>query len=244
MAENCRNCNEVVTGDFCGSCGQARELKKIDRNYAIQEFMGVIGYEKGFIFTCKELLVKPGQVIQEYVNRNRQKITKPVTFLVLTSIIYTLISHYLKTDVAYNEQLKRSYGSSSVYDIMNWVQNNYGYANLIMILPITWWTRLLFRKSNYNFYETCVVICFTMGEGMLLFAFESILNRIFPGAVVINESVTFVVAFVYISWAIGQFYGKRIKNYFKAFAAYSLGMITFQILVVAAGIIYDITTRS
>ena len=243
MTEKCGNCNEAVTGDFCNSCGQARELKKIDRNYVIQELLSLVGYENGFIFTFRELLVNPGEVIREYITRNRQKITKPITFLILTSVIYTLISHYFKTDIPYNDQLKKDYGNSSVFEIMNWVQNNYGYSNLLLILPITCWTRLLFRKSNYNFYETCVVICFVMAEGMLLFSLESILNGLFPGMIVIYETVTFILAFFYIGWGIGQFYGKKIKNYFKAFFAYSLGMITFQIIVIVVGITYDMIMK-
>lgn len=157
MGVNCQNCEQATTGNYCNNCGQVRELRKIDRKYVTQEFLSVVGLEKGFLFTCKELLIKPAQIIREYINENRQKITKPITFLVLTSVIYTLISRFFKTDITYNELSKEIYGDSSIADIMNWVQNNYGYANLIMILPITLWTKFLFRKYRYNFYETFVM---------------------------------------------------------------------------------------
>lgn len=243
MDITCQNCAHLITGNYCSNCGRIGELEKIDRQYAIQEFLNLIGFEKGFLFTCKELLVRPGQVIQEYISKNRQKITRPVTFLVLTSVIYTLISRYLKTDINYNEVSEEMYVNSSVFDIMSWVQDNYGYANLIMILPITWWTILLFKKYNYNFYETFVVISFVMGVGMLIFSLVPILDSISPDTRAINESIVSVLAFLYMSWAIGQFYEKKIKNYFKAFLAYLSGMVTFQILAMGAGIIYDIVTK-
>lgn len=243
MEENCQNCGAVANGHYCSNCGFSRELERIDKNYAVNELLNLIGFEKGFVFTCRELLLKPGKTISEYISTNRQKITKPIAFLVLTSVIYTLISHYLRTDTAYSEPLKKMYGDSALYDITIWVQDNYGYANLMMILPITLWTRLFFRKYAYNFYETFAVISFVMGMGMLFFAFEPLLNNISAHTFILNETVVFLIAFTYMGWAIGQFYGKRIRNYIKAFLAYIFGMLTFQVIAFGAGIMYDLLTK-
>lgn len=240
MGKNCQNCGQATNGNYCSNCGLASELERIDKEYALKELLNLIGFEKGFIFTCRELLSRPGKTINEYISTNRQRITKPIAFLVLTSVIYTLISHYLKTDTTYSEHLKKMYGDSSLYDITIWIQNNYGYANLMMILPITLWTKLFFRKYSYNFYETFAVISFVMGMGMLLFAFEVLLNKISVNTLILNETVMFFIVFAYMGWAIGQFYGKRIKNYIKAFLAYFLGMLTFQVIAFAIGITYDI----
>ena len=243
MEEHCQNCGTVANGPYCSNCGFSRKLERIDKNYAVNELLNLIGFEKGFVFTCRELLLKPGKTINEYISTNRQKITKPISFLVLTSVIYTLISHYLKTDTAYSEPLKKMYGDSALYDITIWVQDNYGYANLMMILPITLWTRLFFRKYAYNFYETFAVISFVMGMGMLFFALEPLLNNISAHTFILNETVVFLIAFTYMGWAIGQFYGRRIRNYIKAFLAYIFGMLTFQVIAFGAGIMYDLLTK-
>lgn len=244
MEVNCQNCGYVVSGNYCSDCGQSHEVKRIDKNYAFQELLNLIGFEKGFIFTCKELLIKPGVTIQEYINKNRQKVTKPVTFLILTSVIYSLVSHYFKTENPYSELTQKTYGDSSLNNIMNWIQDNYGYANLLMILPITLWTKLFFRRYKYNFYETFVVISFVMAIGMLIFSLEPVLNRFSANTFIINESITIIIAFLYMSWAIGQFYQNSIKNYIKGFFAYSFGFITFQIVTVLIGITYDIIMKN
>jgi len=240
----CQNCGCVVSGTYCEKCGQRHELKRIDKNYAFQELLNVIGFEKGFIFTCKELLVKPGATIQEYINKNRQKVTKPVTFLILTSVIYTLVSQYFKTENPYSDFNQKVYGDSSLKSIMNWIQDNYGYANLLMILPITLWTTLFFRKYKYNFYETFVVISFVMAIGMLIFSLEPVLNKFSANTFVINETIIIIIAFLYMSWAIGQFYQKGIKNFIKGFFAYCFGFVTFQIVTVIIGVTYDLIMKN
>lgn len=243
MAEICLNCTNPVTEKFCGKCGHHQELKRINKSYALEELLNLIGIEKGFFFTCKELLIRPGIAIQEYIHKNRQKITKPVTFLVLTSVLYTLISNYLKTENQYSKFLGKVYGDSSMNTIMNWIQENYGYANLLMILPITLSSMLLFRKYKYNFYETFVLICFVMGMGMLIFSLEPILNWFSPNTFIINENIVLMIAFLYMGWAIGKSYENKAINYIKGFFAYSLGFITFQIITSLIAITYDIITH-
>lgn len=189
-------------------------------------------------------MLKETTLIQEYINTNRQGVTKPVTFLILTSVIYTLISHYFKAENPYSELPKKMYGDSSLNNIMNWIQENYGYANLLMILPITLWSMLLFRKYKYNFFETFVVICFVMGMGMLIFLVEPILNKFSTNTIIINESIAFIIVLLYMGWAIGQSYEKKSINYITGFFTYLLGFITFQIVTIAIGFTYDIITKS
>lgn len=202
MNINCSNCGQMITENYCSNCGQAREFKRINKDYAIQEFLSLAGYENGFFFTCRQLLIRPGKVIREYINVNRQKITKPITFLVLTSVIFSLISHYFKTDIAYADAGRKLYGNSSLNDINLWIQQNYGYANLLMILPITLWTSVFFRKYNYNFYETFIVISFVMGFGMLLYSIEPLLNLLLPHRFIQINVTIGLVAIVYAGWAI------------------------------------------
>ena len=236
----CSSCNAENTGRFCSNCGQPMVIERIDKNYAIQELTKLTGYERGFLYTVKELACRPGQMIRKYLEIDRHKITKPITFLILTSLIYTFISHYFKTDVLHTSMLKAVYGDSSVYKLSVWVQGNYGYANLLMLVPITLWTKFLFTDFKYNRYETFVMTSFIMAEGMLLYTLQVLLNYCFPQFILLNEFATGVMLFFYVSWAIGQFYGGTKGNYFKALLSYVLGMMTFQVGIVVLGILIDL----
>jgi hypothetical protein len=93
---NCSTCKTDSSGNFCSSCGNPLVIHRIDKSYLTQELLKLIGYERGFLYTAKGLLLRPGKVIREYIEEDRQKITKPITYLILTSLIYTFISHYFK----------------------------------------------------------------------------------------------------------------------------------------------------
>lgn len=240
MEAYCQNCGATTNDIFCGKCGHNQELKRIDKNYAVQEFLKLVGFEKGFVYTSKELLINPGVVIREYINVNRHKITKPITYLILSSVIYTLIIHYFKLDTIYSDFSKQFYGNSSLSNINIWIQQNFGYANILMILPISLFTKLFFKKHNYNFYETFIVISLVMGFGMLIFCLEPIIDRFLPNNFLLINSLVGLIAFLYSCWAIGQFYGKSVSNYLKAFLCYTSGFITFQIIITLIAVVYDL----
>lgn len=78
---------------------------------------------------------------------------------------------------------------------------------------------------------------------MLIFSLEPLLNKFFPHTFMINETIVASIVFIYMGWAIGQFYEKKMKNYFKALLAYFFGMLTFQVLIIGIGTLYDIIIK-
>jgi len=56
----------------------------------------------------------------------------------------------------------------------------------------------------------------------------------------LNESLIVIIAFLYTGWAIGQFYGNKVKNYIKGFLAYFLGFLIFEVVMIGLAIIYDL----
>lgn len=121
--------------------------------------------------------------------------------------------------------------------IINWIQNNYGYANILMGIFIAFWTKLLFRKYHYNFYEILILLCFVMGIGMLIYSVFGVFEGVTDLRVL---HIGGVIGFLYMTWSIGQFFDKKKKaNYFKAFLSYFLGMITFFISMLGLGLLID-----
>ncbi len=192
----CTNCKEDSPSEFCSFCGRNLVVQKIDKHYLAQEFVKLTGYEKGFIFTAKELLLRPGKIIREYIHTDRNKITKPITFLILASLLYTVVTHFLKVETLQTNMIKATYNDSEAFIVANWVKNNYGYANLLMLLPIAFCTKIIFSKKGYNFYETFVVTAFVMAEGMLLFSINSFMNYFFPSLALFNELVMNIIIYI------------------------------------------------
>lgn len=216
-------------------------LERVDKKYAVEEFLNLIGYERGLLFTVRELLLRPGKMIHHFLNTDRNACNKPVTFLILCSVVYSLITSYLEVDVLSEEQLKKQYGASGVNNIMLWVQNNYGYANILMLIFIALWTKIFFKKYSYNIYEIGVLLCFIMGEGMLWFSLHPIIAKFISNT--IFDTVFYTAILLYAAWAIGQFFGGGFKNYLKALFAYLLGFGTFEIIAIIIGVAMDLMAK-
>lgn len=237
---NCRNCNSAMSDNYCSHCGHPAQLKRIDGHYIQHEITHVLHFEKGIFYTIKELMLRPGDSVRAFIAENRSRLVKPIVFVIVTSLIYTIVNQFFHIEDVYIKY-EDSQGNS-VNAINKWTQSHYGYTNIIMGIFIAWWLKLFFRKLNYNFYEILILLCFVIGMGMLLLAvfalFEGLTSfRVLPAAGVIY--------ILYSTWAIGQFFSKKnISGYLKAFGAYILGMITFSLLVFLLGYLLDLMAKS
>lgn len=242
---NCTNCNRQLkpNENYCPGCGNPVKLKRIDKHYVSHEIIHLLHFEKGFFYNIKELITRPGATIREFISENRNRHMKPIAFLILTSLLFTLVAHFFHADQMVNEKERLMFADSSVGNIQNWVQTNYGYSNIIMGGFIALCVKLLFRKYEYNFYEISVLLCFIMGQGMLLLTIQTFFLPLMSGGV--YQLILTIVSLAYPTWAIGQFFdAKKVTSYLKAFAAYLLGYLFFYLGVIIVGIIVDLIIKS
>lgn len=217
-------------------CGYQKTLKRIDREYVFAEISSVLSFEKGFLYTIKELAYNPGKCIKEFLNEDRNRLVKPIVFLIFTSLIYSVLNNFLLFEDGYVEFSGGN--DSAIFTIFEWIQGNYGYTNIIMAIFIGFWIKLFFRKYKFNIFEILILLCFVMGFGMLIFSIFGIIQAFTSNNIM---QIAGVVGVLYTTWAVGQFYGKRrVFNYVKAFFAYVLGMLTFAISAISIGMAIDL----
>jgi len=236
---NCKSCNAVLAGNFCSNCGHPAKTKRIDGHYIMHEIEHVLHFEKGILYTIKELLIKPGASVKEFLAENRSRLVKPIIFIIITSLIYTLITHFFHIEEGYiNFSLDKN---SALTAISSWIQNHYGYANILMGIFIAFWLKVFFKKHEYNFFETLILLCFVMGMGMLIYAALALAEGITK---IKMMQIAGILGTVYFTWALGQFYDKnKAGSYVKALIAYLLGMLTFSLLTVLLGFLIDLLKR-
>lgn len=239
---NCGNCNNLISENYCSTCGHPAKLKRIDKHYISHEVFHLLHFEKGFFYTVKELFVRPGKSIKEFIEENRHKHMKPFAFLILTSLFFTLVEHFVHADEIFNQREKLSFGKSSINDIVQWVTNHWGYANLLLGFFIGLCVKLFFRKYKYNLFEIIILLCYVMGQAMLLLTvitfFVGVLGR--QNFIIISS----VISYGYTIWAIGQFFNaKKIGSYVKAFFAYFLGYLLFYIAIIPVGLVADLIIK-
>ncbi|WP_316805224.1 DUF3667 domain-containing protein [Pedobacter nototheniae] len=235
----CINCKQSLTENYCSNCGHPAKLKRIDAHYIQHEIEHVLHFEKGIFYTVKELLIRPGDSVKEFISNNRNRLVKPIIYIIVTSLIYSIISHLFHTEDGYINLTQE--GNPTVNKISAWVQAHYGYANIIMGVFIAMWAKLFFRKYNYNFFEILILLCFIMGTSMLIYAVFAVIEGLTKFSLM---QIGAALGFIYCTWSIGQFFDrKKIASYFKGFAAYILGMITFGLGIAFIAIVYDVILK-
>ena len=57
--EYCIKCQNKITKNYCSICRNLKELKRIDKNYIFPEIESVLNFDKGILYTVKEILIRP-----------------------------------------------------------------------------------------------------------------------------------------------------------------------------------------
>jgi hypothetical protein len=235
-ADKCIKCGSQLNGRFCSDCGHNQKPERINGRYILTEIGKVLNFDKGILYTIKELMLRPGLNVQKFLLEDRYRLVKPIYFLLITSLVYTIAQQTLHFEDEYVSQLNVEKNSTTI--IFEWIQQNYGYSNILMSIFIVLWLQLFFRKHDFNFFEILILLCFVMGMGMLIYTAFGVVESLTSFKVL---NLGGLLGIVYASWAIGSFFGKgKFKNYLKGFAGYFLGMITFFLGALALGTVLDL----
>ena len=228
----CKNCNHQTNDDFCPKCGHPVKLRKIDRDFVFQEIKDTLFTDHGFPYTTKRIFLSPGDSVRHYITEDRSRFVKPVTYLIITSLIYTIINHI------FNINLLIHFGTNDDPDIhhyIDWMIDNRGYVTIIIDLWWAFWIKQFFRKSVFNLFEIFVFMCYVSGIKVLFLSVATILQEFINMNIM---PISVCILLIYSFWAIGQFFGrKKVKNYLKAIFSYIFGMIAIFVLVVVVSTI-------
>ncbi|HEX8269044.1 MAG TPA: DUF3667 domain-containing protein [Flavobacterium sp.] len=233
--KTCYNCGSSYSGNFCPECGESTP-HRINHHFVWHEVQhGVLHFENGLFYTIKELITHPGDCVRHFLEGNRKRNYKPIAFVIVTSAIYLLVKHFLHFNEFGNAQMP----GKNPKILMNWVAENYSYANLIEILLIAIVLKLFFINREYNYFEYLVLLCYLTGMGML-FGVIAMIAAHYTGAGFIYHSIYFWAFFVYVSWGIGQFFGGGRINYLLGGISYFCGVSAFSVFAIGIGIAMDL----
>jgi len=234
----CNKCDEYINGNYCSNCGQPAKVERIDGHYFIQEIRNFFFVNKETLYTIKRVLISPGESVRQFIAADRYRFVKPISFLLATSLIYALINHFFKIRIDdYYEQSGVIEGSTFSV-ISHWMLIEYpGYSDIITRLFIAFGIKIFFRKSNYNFFEIFILLCFITGITTLLISVATIIQGITHLKLI---QISIYIGAIYLVWAIGQFYDrKKVASYIKAFLSIALGSFIFGFLITIVGTLID-----
>ena len=74
----CQNCGAEGDQNYCPGCGQALQAKRISMHTLLNEVAHTFWhFEKGFLYTLKELAINPGTTQRKYLSGIRLRYQKP-----------------------------------------------------------------------------------------------------------------------------------------------------------------------
>lgn len=227
----CKNCNAEVLQNFCPNCGTSAKLTRINGPYIIHEIGSVLHFKKGILYSIQQLALRPGQCVNDFIHNDRNRLVKPILFIIITSLVYMIAQNIFHFEDGYVNA--GGIKESATTKILSWIQHNYGYANIFMALFIAGWIKIFFRKYSFNFFEILVLLCFVMGIGMLIYTIFGIVESATHLRIL---NLGGIIGLAYASWAIGQFFDKDKKvNILKGLLSYILGMLTFFLSAMLLG---------
>lgn len=175
MTTNCLNCHAEITGQFCSNCGQSSKTHKINLHYLWHDIQhGLLHFDKGILFTTKELFTRPGNSIREFLDGKRVNHFKPISLVIILAGIYSLLSYFFHLNLLSNYYEMKGSGDgfnefkTSVDKLSEWLSQHYSVLALIQIPIFSLGTYVMFKKEGYNYIEHLVINCFIAGQKLIL----------------------------------------------------------------------------
>jgi len=89
----CLNCGRMFESMYCPDCGQKRTVKRYNWKGVLRSVTnGLLSPESGFLYTVKELFLRPGPTTRNYLEGKRIRIFSPFPFMFLTGTIFAAAS--------------------------------------------------------------------------------------------------------------------------------------------------------
>lgn len=239
MNLSCKNCDQNLRGNYCNNCGQSAETHRLNFHFLWHDIQhGLFHFDKGVLYTSKQLLIRPGASIREFLEGKRVKHFKPLSLVVILATIYGLLYHYFHINMFDQVDLINSPNEKAFIEKYNeWMSTHFAWATLISIPFYTLATYITFRKQGYNFIEHLVLNSFLAAQRLIVHIIAFPLIYIYNGTPNMGKIliITALIDFSFMVWGYIQFFNKITKV--KAFLLSILSYVIFTASLLVLGLI-------
>lgn len=176
--QSCPNCGLEFSGNYCPICGQKSSDGRITWRWVWKSILDVWGMDsKALPYTILQLLLRPGYLINDYINGHRQVCYKPVNMLFIVAILYVIVAqlsgHNVDTEIIYTSP-ENNY--VLINKVLSWLSAHPAWAamslTLIMIFPTYFLFHFAPRHTRHTLPESIFIQLF-MSTLMLICALVS-----------------------------------------------------------------------
>jgi len=230
---NCKNCGHSIDGKFCSHCGQNSNIGRINfPNFLNEVTESVFQIDKGLFYTLRELFVRPGKSLKEFLNGKRKNHFKPIAYVLTLSALYFLITQITNQNTWMGDLIAGFVNGATghsqvpqVSTILIWFSKNYAYSTVLLLPVFSLASYLAFLKYGTNYIEHVVINSFITGHQAIFYSLFAIIGTVIKSDVI--EVFSLLVAISYTCWVFWQFFseGNRRINILRSIMTYILYLI-------------------
>ena len=241
MSTICKNCATVFDGNFCYNCGQSANVHRLDIHFLWHDIQhGLFHFDGGILYSVKQLLIRPGNTIREFIEGKRIKHFQPLSLVIVLATIYGALYHYFHINVIV---APADNDPGMDYEKVNeWLATHFAWTTLATIPFYTIGTCIAFRKQGYNFAEYFVLNAFKGTQRLFVHIALFPLLYCFNGTVHIAKimSVFYLIDLLLILWTNIQFFNtlSKTKAFLLSLLSHIIFFITFFITLVIGVLVY------
>ena len=251
LPKRCLNCGAPLAdgGKYCHQCGQAAHTQRLTaKNFVAEAFMRLTRLNKGVVFTCCNLLVRPWHVIAGYIRGRRVIYTDPVQLLLVLTFLTVALGSMLDmpspADAAHDEFHifdTATIGGNIADALTHTLLTSTVIQYLLVFLPAIPGLMLVNRRkgeARYNLAEYLLAAIY-MSDAVLLFQLlVSPLDRLLPTAAVSLSYLYLLAVGTYGVYKSLRHLGLSKARRILRVAVFLLAtVVLYAMLLVAAGLI-------
>lgn len=252
----CANCDRVIDGadqKFCPACGQPTPAHRIDWHFLGHELEhSVLHMDRGILYSLKNLMLRPGHFIRDYIEGRRARHVKPLLLImILAAAMVFLAKYFVEGDVvgsalsaggsaAAHPGADGPFDQTRFFDafevVKDWMNRNYAAATLLLLPFEAAAFKLAFRRvGNLNYPEWLVITTFLTAQTFVLLALAIPLQHWFPQA----HGLALSLAILYGVFSLTQFFTpyprwKAVLRSLLGFGLFTLANFALGLVLAAA----------
>lgn len=212
---HCLNCGHTLTGNYCVNCGQRATTHRFTLKHVFSHDLihGLFHLDKGFLFTIKELLTRPGYSIREYIEGKRSQHFNYITFLLLMIAFSLFVQVSFGTNIA---NMVQPEAKDAVQYLMHLYQKYMKEMYMITIPLYALSTFIVFRSTKQNYAEHLVMNTYKEGGVLMI---STVLTAIMlqienKKLLMISSLLMSLIGFIYYYWFYRQYFKPENSNRF------------------------------
>lgn len=231
QTHTCKNCGNIFHGNYCNQCGQPAHTHPINAKFVVHDIRhGLFHVDGGLLYSAKQLFLRPGHTVREYIEGKRAKHYKPFSMVIVTASFYGVLYHLLNIDL-----FKTVNDQDFNHEHLNgWMAHYYAFITLALIPVFSLASYLMFRRTGYNFTEHMVLNSFYSCQKLairivLLPLFLMVPEPYFR--TLVNSFL--IVDLLLMLWTYREFFstGSPVKVLARTLLSYLIGTLLSGILI-------------